>query len=375
MGRQPTEPRWREDRGIWYVQIDGKQRTLAKGVGNKKAAWAELRRLMAERDRPATIEEESPPVWKVVKLYVDHLTNRRDAGGFKKGSKKDAERRLAEFVPKCGRLKVDEIRPHHVLAWVEARRWVPPHKKGSTPPEPRPLGPTARHDCIAAAKAIFRWAKKVGHIDRDPLDGVDKPKRNKRRELVIGKEQWPIVRAAILSERFRDLCDFLYETGARPGEAFRLEGRHVDIARKVVLLSPKEHKTGEKTSKYRAVFLSAYALAIVARLKAKHPDGSLFLNQCGQPWNKNSVNCQVCRIRARLKGQVGREFVAYALRHLFATDAIDKKVPIATVAGMLGHADTRMVAEVYARLDERPEHFIEALEMFRPAEEEGKGGH
>jgi integrase len=369
VGRRSKEPWYRSGRDAWYVEVNGSQVLLAKGKANEKAAWKEFRRVMARKELPAPDEPAAPPVGRLVAEYLKHLTRRREADEIEPSSKRDAVRRLADFPEKCGHLGADKIRPHHVLDWLETRRYVPKHAKDAPPPETRPIGPTTRHDSIGVVKAVFAWAERAGHIERDPLKGLEKPERNKRRERVITGGQWPAVRAAILSERFRDLADFLYESGARPGEAFRLEAKHVDLANGVAVLTAREHKSGRKTGKTRPVYLSARAREIVTRLMAERPAGPIFRNARGNPWNKDNVNCQVCRIRAR--SGVGNEFVAYALRHLFATDALDRKIPVATVAGMLGHSDPRMVATVYSRLDERHDHFTAAVKAVRDAEPEG----
>jgi integrase len=52
--------------------------------------------------------------------------------------------------------------------------------------------------------------------------------------------------------------------------------------------------------------------------------------------------------------------VCYSLRHTFATDALEKGVGIAQVAELLGHTDTRMVAQQYGHLNQKIAHMREA---------------
>jgi integrase len=56
---------------------------------------------------------------------------------------------------------------------------------------------------------------------------------------------------------------------------------------------------------------------------------------------------------------------AYATRHLYATDALEREVPIATVSELLGHSDTRMVSKVYSKLHQREDHLRAAVEKVR----------
>jgi integrase len=390
MGRIPKEPRYRPGRDTWYVQVNGRQVTLAKGKANKAAAWKRFREVTARPDAA----DEAPAVPLVVEVigdYLNHLARRREAGEIKPQTKDDADRRLAGFpdfvLPdgrRIGDLPADQLTEDHIDAWVDSRRYVPKHrtvarkpKRGRPgapkatdpklepippppPPGPRPLGPTARHDAVGAVITAFRWAKRAKRIAANPIEDVTKPERNLRREAIIDKDQWPTIFAAILSPHFRDLAEFLQQTGARPGEAFRTESRHVDLANGKIVLGAKEHKTGKKTKKARTIYLTVRASEIVGRLCEANPEGPVFRNEDGNAWNRMSVNSQVYRLRQR--AGVGSEFVAYALRHLFATNALDEGVGLETLANLMGHANSRMISQVYSHLSERHDHMREAVE-------------
>jgi site-specific recombinase XerD len=49
------------------------------------------------------------------------------------------------------------------------------------------------------------------------------------------------------------------------------------------------------------------------------------------------------------------------LRHAFVTDALERGVPIATLAQIVGHRDTKMIAQVYSHLHEKKKHLREAV--------------
>ena len=54
--------------------------------------------------------------------------------------------------------------------------------------------------------------------------------------------------------------------------------------------------------------------------------------------------------------------VAYAYRHTFTTDGLERGVPIAEMAELLGHVDTTMVSDHYAHLRQRKEHMRKAAQ-------------
>jgi integrase len=131
-----------------------------------------------------------------------------------------------------------------------------------------------------------------------------------------------------------------------------------------------EHKTRRKTQKPRVVYLTPVLLELTRTLAQRHPTGPLFRNRDGRPWNRNAIRCRFRRIREKLG--LGGGVVAYLYRHGFATDALERGVPSATVAELLGHEGTRMLATHYSHLAEKREHLRRAA--LRATQPEGPSG-
>jgi len=87
---------------------------------------------------------------------------------------------------------------------------------------------------------------------------------------------------------------------------------------------------------------------VTRNLIEKHPEGPSFRSDDGKTWNNNSVRLRMSRLRKRLNLPAG--IVAYAYRHSFATNGLVNGVPIATMAELLGHTDTKMISAHYAHL-------------------------
>jgi integrase len=176
---------------------------------------------------------------------------------------------------------------------------------------------------------------------------------------------WPRVRSAILSWDFLFLCEFLHGCGCRPSEAYRLEARHVDWTRGVAVVPAKQTR---KTGRESVIVVPEGVLAWLLPLCEARPEGPVFRPATGRAWPKDSVNCQISDLRRRLG--VGREagVFAQALRHVFATDALDRGTPVATVSTLLNHADTRMVMQHYGHLADRHAHLRAAVEGIRPGD-------
>jgi integrase len=182
---------------------------------------------------------------------------------------------------------------------------------------------------------------------------MEKPKAGKR-ERIITVEEYGMIVGATAGAEFRDLLTVAWETGARPQELVRVEARHVDLANSRWVFPPEEAKVKKRP---RIVYLSEKALEITKRLMLKHPDGPLFRNTDGVPWNKSSVSCAFGRIKKKLSVK----YCLYNFRHSFATRLLEAGVDGLTVAILLGHADVSMLGRVYQHLSHNPERLLQQV--------------
>ncbi len=235
-------------------------------------------------------------------------------------------------------MKVDKLKPHHVISWVDAH------------PE---WGPTYRRNAIASFQRAFLWAEPVGHIPGSPVRHVEKP-TPARRELVLPGAEFRCLLASVKGPHFRDLLEFCWETGARPREARAIEARHFNASRGRLEIPPAEAK-GEK--RWRVIYLSPKAEMIVRRLARWNRSGPIFRNRAGKPWTTSSINCRFCRLQTKL----GTKYALYSLRYSIATRLLEAAADPLTVSVLLGHADGSMLARVYSHLGESLDHLRTSL--------------
>ena len=134
-----------------------------------------------------------------------------------------------------------------------------------------------------------------------------------------------------------------WETGARPQETLHVEARHVDLKNLRWIFPASETRTGRLP---RVIYLNAEALEITKRLALLHPTGKLFRNTRGKPWTADAVNCRFATVQKKL----GKRYSLYALRHSWATKALQNGVDPITVAVLMGHSDPTMLAKHYQHL-------------------------
>jgi integrase len=334
-----AEPRYYPSRDAWYVQIEGRKILLAKGRGGRAAAWAAFHKMMASGT--ATADTLKIEVETLADLFLDDCQKRLAATTFTwyRGH-------LQSFSDVHGRARMASIRPLHVQSWLDRH----PDWSDST-----------RHGGITAIKRLSAWAKQQGYLDTDRLAGLPRP-GIKRRAAHLSQEDVGRICAATTDQDFLDLLTVLRETGCRPSEAYRIEAAMLDQEARVAVL--ERSKTSAKTGRPRVLFLTPRAAEILARRAAQYPEGPLLRNTDGAPWNRNAVSLRFRRLRARLG--LGPEATAEAFRHGYATDALERGVPIATVAELLGHRGTRMLEAYYSHLHERHDHLRAATGRIRP---------
>ena len=107
------------------------------------------------------------------------------------------------------------------------------------------------------------------------------------------------------------------------------------------------------------------AIAILNEQRAKFTTGSLLRSRKGVPWRARSITYAMQKLRKRAGV---KSAIAYGYRHGFATDALAKGVPDATVAALLGHTSTAVLHANYSHLTSRARTLREAAGVVRGGE-------
>jgi integrase len=321
------KPFFRPARGLWYVQIEGKQQNLGS---DQVAAFKAYHALMQQRDespKPAIPVFAKQLVVVVMDAFLDWCEKNRAADTYIW-----YKERLNSFCKTIdAAMTIDQLKPHHVQSWVDSQP---------------SLAPGSRRNLITAAKRSMKWAEELGYIDRSPLRHMKKPAAG-RREQVVTTAQYQALLDRTEDQAFKDLLTVSWETGCRPQESLRVEARHVDLAGGRWMFPASESKN-KRTP--RVVYLTPKALEITRRLAEEHPSGPLFRNASGGPWTPSATSCRFKRAKKR----VGVKISLYALRHTWINRMLIKGVDAFTVATLAGHSDPSMLAKHYAHLSQAP---------------------
>ncbi len=322
------KPWFRSANDKWYVQLNGKQHDLGE---EREEAFRQYHELM--RHPLGTVQVTSQTAIGIIELFLDWCLGNRAAGTYLWYQKRAQS--FAKTIP--AKLLAEDLRPYHIEAWLSRHRtWNPGMRRGA----------------MLAIQRAMNWAVKMGHLDRSPLVGLEKPPQG-RRELVIEPPAFKKMLSCVHDQEFEDLISVAWECGCRAQEILRVEACHIDLAHQRWVL-PLLKSKGKKRN--CVVYLTTKAFAIVRRLMLKHPEGPLFRNTDGVPWTPHAISCRF----GRFKKKLGVKYCLTNFRHSWVTRKLKSGVNSVTVAILANHVDTTMISRVYQHITQDPAYLIKA---------------
>lgn len=221
------------------------------------------------------------------------------------------------------------------------------------------LSASSRARKISAVKSFFKYLTKMEVVDRNPADGLETPKIEKKEPKVISMDDAADVLFAAKNggERehtwFRNyavMATFLF-TGIRREELTNIKLTDVDLAGRKILI----HGKG---SKQRTVYMndmlhsimSEYILAHRKNLKPAEKSKYLFPSSQAEKMCVRTVN-DIVNTMFEKAGIKEGGVSAHILRKRFATTVFNNTGDIATVSKMLGHSSPTVTMR-YISIDE-----------------------
>jgi integrase len=348
---RPSKPWYRASKDTWYATLDGRKVSLkVRGEENEAEAVKAWHRLFANgtpepmpMPGPKPVAKAGPePEGVSIRTVIDAFL--ADAESRAKAKTMRVYRYfLLPFADAHGKEAAEALTPTQAEAYSRKPAWKP----------------QTRHGFLSTLVTAFRWAERAGIIDRNPLRGVRKPpKASRGMEALVTPEQYAQLLDAA-TPAFRLFLRVLYASGARPGEVAAITAENFDANAGVVRLA--EHKTAYR-GKSRVLYLPPETVALLVRQCERYRSGALLRNNNNEPWTENAIGLAMRRTRERAGVP---HAIAYGLRHSFATDALERGVPDAHVAELLGHSGTAMLHRHYSHLGARAQALREALGRVR----------
>ncbi len=229
------------------------------------------------------------------------------------------------------------------------------------------LSPASIRRNVSALRTYFKFLVGEGHVQSDPSDRLETPKRWRTLpEVLTVADVDKILGAPSLDEplAFRDraMLELAYSAGLRVSE-------WISIGVKDVLFEDGLVRVFGKGSKERLVPIGRKAIGALAiymrelRPKLEHGEGkgSLFLNSRGRPLSRMGA----WKILRKYVDQAGikKRVTPHTLRHSFATHLLEGGADLRAVQEMLGHADIS-TTQIYTHVDR--EYLRTVHQQFHP---------
>jgi integrase len=229
------------------------------------------------------------------------------------------------------------------------------------------IAPTTFNKKLGYLRACGDWAKSQGLLSINPWLKV-KPRKGTK-EIITPFSQDEAARIIAGFEKtypaWVSFTKFLFLSGCRMSEAIGLQWKHVDFERQEICIceSLAQRKDGNgyererkstKTGSVRFLKINAELAKLFEQISAgrQNSEDLVFLNPTG------TSHIDSNNFRDRWKKVLAAANIPYRrphiIRHSFASHAIEQGCPLTGVAYLLGHSDTRMVAQTYGHLINRP---------------------
>ena len=311
-------------KGYWISFVDetGKRRQQYGGPTPLQARDArEDLRSRARKAKEAIAHGEPVPTTDTFAVLINRFLDfQRKRCRTAQLSKKDLERQegiiAKHLIPFFGKMKLANIQPTNVYAYVEART-------GEV------SAATIAKECAVLKRFLTVASTNWNLISKNPTRGVEMPELpgGRTRHLAPAELQKLLVACPAW---LRPIAGLAVATGCRRGELMRIRWADVDIQRGRILLELT--KNGEP----RFAYLNQLSRQVIDGLERGQPKDLLFPGVT--PWQVTDAFIRACKAAGI------EDFSLHDLRHTFASQLRINGADLHTVGQLLGHKDLRMTA-------------------------------
>jgi len=310
---------YRNGIGVYFalVKVGGKQIKRSLKTNDLALAKRRVSELRKKAERMHGKETRDMQFEELAGLWMESVK-----GNLKEASHDRRRVALVGLTPFFKNMPMRSIGFHEVEAWQ--------NRRGAT------ISARSHNIELETLKLIFAYAMKRGIVLDNPTDDFKRRKQPKAVvEIPTHAEFAAIVEQLRASKRSlafgaADMVEFLAYSGMRVAEAREVRFRDVNFKLNTVLVTGGEY--GTKNHHERSIPLFPALRNLIVRIIEERgnpsPDTRIF--NIPSPRGGLKAAC----IRAGLK-----RYNVHSLRHFFASNAIEKNITFATIAGWLGHSD------------------------------------
>lgn len=323
----------------WYAVIDqpspGGRKQITKTFATKRDAQLWLASRTVERTEPkGTPLAEWLPRWLSGKAGLK-LTSRASY-------RMHVDRYL---IPMLGHLEVERLTPHDIQAWHRALLDAG-------------IDPATIARIHATLSSALGTARRQGLLQRNPLAGVELPRRRPYRRSVWTDEEASVFLSGVRGDALEGLWRLALLAGLRRGELLGLRWRDLDLKRDTLTVDSTRLRLGgdivedgpKTASSHRIVHIDPATVRVLRRahgMSQARNERHVFTDRDGNPLDPAAVSRRFHELRERLGLPRIR---LHDLRHTSATLGLDSGESLKEVSARLGHSAISVTADLYTEV-------------------------
>lgn len=260
------------------------------------------------------------------------------------GYEKDI-RVFIEFV-ECNfgkQLRLEDIKEHHIEQYIDYLRIV------------RKLQPRSQNRYVSSIRSMYNFAFKKRIIAENVAQYVENVQYVRKEREYLSLEELERLISEIDHSIGKIAIQTMMYTGVRISELINLKLTDVDLIQKTI-------KVKGKGSKERVIPISDKLFAIlIDYIKTIRPQKGDYFFATKKTGRISAPYLNKIIREAARDAEIKKKVSAHTLRHSFASYLIKKKVDIATLQQLLGHANIRTTS-IYLHVDD--EQMREAVNVW-----------
>ena len=195
---------------------------------------------------------------------------------------------------------------------------------------------------LASIRAFYQYMKRCGKVKKDPTEGIQSPKINKRVPTVLSAQEVELLLEQpkdvdLKGIRDRAMLEFAYATGMKVTEIILLDIEDVDFENGFVTCKTKERQRNIPLGNLSKNALKEYVEKSRPILIKDDKTKALFVNTNGHRLTRQGF----WKIIKYYKEQahITKDITPHVLRHSFATHLLQNGADLKSIQLMLGHSD------------------------------------